>query len=121
MAELGVTQAQFVEACAKATQNAIHKKIVDQISAVENFVAFKKLMNKRNEELNTQALLALTAAESKRIMEENKQKTGADAPAPTAAGTTDEATPKTPAPPVPQQPKMSKEEMETAKKLYEEE
>jgi hypothetical protein len=47
---------------------------VDQISAVENFVAFKKLMNKRNEELNTQALLAMTAVESKKIMDANKSK-----------------------------------------------
>ena len=87
MAELGVTQEQFVEACAKATQNPIHKKIVDQISAVENFIAFKKLMNKRNEELNTQALLALTAAESKRIMEENKKKEGDDTQKPAEAAT----------------------------------
>ena len=69
MAELGVTQDQFVEACSKATKNPIHKKIVDQISAVDNFLAFKKLMNKRNEELNQQALAMLTAKEAKNIMD----------------------------------------------------
>ena len=52
LAELGVTQEQFLEACEKATKNPIHKKIVDQIVAVDNFVAFKKLMCKRNAELN---------------------------------------------------------------------
>ena len=53
MSELGVTHEQFVEACSKATQNPIHKKIVDQILAVESFLAFKKMLKKRNEELNT--------------------------------------------------------------------
>lgn len=48
MAELGVTQEQFMDACEKASGNPLHKKIVDQIIAVENFVAFKKLMIKRN-------------------------------------------------------------------------
>lgn len=52
IAELGVTQEQFMEACEKSASNPIHKKIVDQIVAVDNFVAFKKLMCKRNHELN---------------------------------------------------------------------
>jgi hypothetical protein len=52
MAELGVTQDQFMDACDKANENQIHKKIVDQIIAVDNFIAFKKLMCKRNGELN---------------------------------------------------------------------
>jgi The ARF-like 2 binding protein BART len=56
MAELGVTQEQFIEACEKASLNPLHKKIVDQITAVDNFVAFKKLMVKRNTELNEQAM-----------------------------------------------------------------
>ena len=73
MAELGVTQEQFVEACSKATKNPIHKKIVDQISAVDNFLAFKKLMNKRNEELNQQALAMLTAKEAKNMIDQAKQ------------------------------------------------
>jgi hypothetical protein len=29
MAELGVTQEQFIEACEKASANPLHKKIVD--------------------------------------------------------------------------------------------
>jgi hypothetical protein len=45
-----------MEACSKASANTLHKKIVDQISAVENFTAFKKLMLKRNQELNQQAI-----------------------------------------------------------------
>jgi hypothetical protein len=52
LAELGVDQDIFMQACAKAEKNPLHKKIVDQIIAVDNFVAFKKLMCKRNAELN---------------------------------------------------------------------
>lgn len=48
MAELGVSDTQFVEACERASQNPLHKKIVDQIMAVDNFLAFKRLMVKRN-------------------------------------------------------------------------
>ena len=59
LAELGVTQEIFLEACDKASHNPIHKKIVDQIVAVDNFVAFKKLMCKRNTELNEQAMKML--------------------------------------------------------------
>jgi len=46
-----------VEACHRAEKNPVHKKIVDQILAVENFMAFKRLMVKRNQELNRQAIL----------------------------------------------------------------
>jgi len=57
MAELGVSDEQFVAACEKASENPIHQKIVDQIMAVDNFLAFKRLMVKRNQELNKQAML----------------------------------------------------------------
>ena len=60
MAELGVTQELFLDACQKASTNNLHKKIVDQITAVDNFVAFKKLMVKRNTELNEQAIRMLS-------------------------------------------------------------
>ena len=69
IAELGVTQEIFMHACKNAESNPIHKKIVDQIVAVDNFVAFKKLMCKRNGELNKQAMLML-----KKQAEENEGK-----------------------------------------------
>ena len=74
MAELGVTQEQFMDACEKAGQKAVHKKIVDQLIAVENFMAFKKLMVKRNSELNQQPLMIITKKEIA-----NKMKAGAGA------------------------------------------
>jgi len=60
IAEVGVTQETFLDACKTADQNPVHKKIVSQINAVDNFVAFKKLMCKRNEELNRQAMALIT-------------------------------------------------------------
>lgn len=66
LAELGVDQDTFMQACAKAEKNPIHKKIVDQIVAVDNFVAFKKLMCKRNAELNQQAMKMMEDKEEKK-------------------------------------------------------
>jgi hypothetical protein len=65
MAELDITQEQFLEACAKAEQNPVHKKVVDQITAVDNFIAFKKLMLRRNSELNEEALKMMLHKEQK--------------------------------------------------------
>lgn len=48
-----------MEACEMASAKPLHKKIVDQITAVDNFIAFKKLMIKRNQELNEQALFMI--------------------------------------------------------------
>lgn len=45
-----------MSACSKASQNNFHKKVVDQIMSVDDFVAFKKLMMKKNSELNQEAL-----------------------------------------------------------------
>ena len=59
IAELDVTQETFLQACENASGNPIHKKIVDQIMAVDNFMSFKKLMVKRNAELNKQAMAML--------------------------------------------------------------
>ena len=77
MTELGVSDTQFVEACQKAEANPIHKKIVDQIMAVDNFLAFKRLMVKRNQELNRQAMEMF-----------QKQQNSAAAPSETPAKTT---------------------------------
>ena len=63
MTELGVTEEQFTSACEKASINPLHKKIVDQITAVDNFIAFKRLMVKRNTELNEQAIKLLSGGQ----------------------------------------------------------
>lgn len=61
LAELEVPPQAFFEACEKAGTNAQHKKIYDQIMAVDNFLAFKKLMIRRNTELNNEALTMLNS------------------------------------------------------------
>lgn len=50
-------------ACEKAAGNPVHRKIVDQILAVDNFLAFKKLMLKRNTDMNNQAMAMDLAAQ----------------------------------------------------------
>ena len=74
LAELDVTQEVFMEACEKANKNPVHKKIVDQIVAVDNFVAFKKLMCKRNTELNEQAMKMLLGNKIKTDMVDAQKK-----------------------------------------------
>lgn len=56
LAELGVGNDFFYQACDRESANKRNKKVLDQIMAVDNFVAFKKLMVKRNTELNAEAL-----------------------------------------------------------------
>jgi len=62
-----------MQACAKAEKNPLHKKIVDQIVAVDNFVAFKKLMCKRNAELNQQAMKLMVDDGVKKEMTKGKE------------------------------------------------
>ncbi len=69
MAEVEITQEQFLEACDKAQTDPKHKKIVNQIMAVENFIAFKKLMIKRNTELNEEALKMMLQKEKQQIIQ----------------------------------------------------
>lgn len=82
MTELGVSDEQFMEACQRAESNPIHKKIVDQIMAVDNFLAFKKLMVKRNAELEKQTAEYMEKMASKKagteIPKEEQKATSGD-------------------------------------------
>lgn len=68
-----MTQEIFLKACENAEKNPIHKKIVNQIIAVDDFVAFKRLMCKRNAELNKQALAMLQEQAAKTKPEAPKE------------------------------------------------
>ena len=70
MAELDITQEQFLEACDKAQSDPKHQKIVNQILAVDNFVAFKKLMLRRNSELNEEALKGMLEKEKLQLQKQ---------------------------------------------------
>jgi hypothetical protein len=63
MSELNITQNQFIEACVAAQKSKRNKRIVDQIAAVDNFTAFKKLMLRRNSELNEESLQTMLKKE----------------------------------------------------------
>ncbi len=98
-------------ACEKASANPLHKKIVDQITAVDNFIAFKRLMVKRNTELNEQAIKMLTGQTQQQQQPSSQQQThvtGTQQPVPTA--------------PVqaPQKVKITKEMIEAEKRAEEE-
>jgi hypothetical protein len=69
-----------MQACANAESNPIHKKIVDQIVAVDNFMAFKKLMCKRNAELNKQAMAMLKKQQEELEAQEKKEGDKKEAP-----------------------------------------
>ena len=66
MAELELSQEQFMSSCEKAT-NPAHQRIVNQILAVDNFVQFKKLMIKRNSEMNEEALKWMMKKEQQQV------------------------------------------------------
>lgn len=50
-AEFGIDHDIFEQACSKIS-NQVHKKCIDQIIAVDNFLLFKKMMIARNKKLN---------------------------------------------------------------------
>ena len=56
-----------MDACLKAKDNPVHARVVDQITAVDNFLAFKKLMIRRNNELNEEALKMMLQKEQQSI------------------------------------------------------
>ena len=54
--ELGHNQKQFLEVCQNPKYNKSHWKIVKQILLVDDFNQFKKIMVKRNSDLEKKAL-----------------------------------------------------------------
>eukprot|EP00321_Phaeocystis_globosa_P007078 CAMPEP_0118822418 /NCGR_PEP_ID=MMETSP1162-20130426/9172_1 /TAXON_ID=33656 /ORGANISM="Phaeocystis Sp, Strain CCMP2710" /LENGTH=234 /DNA_ID=CAMNT_0006752965 /DNA_START=170 /DNA_END=870 /DNA_ORIENTATION=+ len=67
--ELGVTGEQFAAVCEAAAQQQVGMEVLEQILAVDDFVSFKKMMVKRNMELELEAMKALQSL-SARIAEE---------------------------------------------------
>lgn len=64
LSEIGISEEVFAEACIKATANPTHKMLLSEIMAVDNFLAFKKLMLKRNKELSEEAYQLMKANEA---------------------------------------------------------
>ena len=57
--ELGVTAEQFAAVCEAAASQQVGMEVLEQILAVDDFVSFKKMMVKRNMELELEAMKAL--------------------------------------------------------------
>ena len=57
--ELGVTGEQFAAVCEAAAQQQVGMEVLEQILAVDDFVSFKKMMVKRNMELEYESLRGL--------------------------------------------------------------
>ena len=57
--DLGVTGEQFAAVCEAAAQQQVGMEVLEQILAVDDFVSFKKMMVKRNMELELEAMKAL--------------------------------------------------------------
>ncbi|CDW82473.1 coiled-coil domain-containing protein 104 [Stylonychia lemnae] len=53
--DLGIPADVFVNSC-EVSSNKIHKSIINQLLAVENFLLFKKMMIARNKQLNEEAI-----------------------------------------------------------------
>ena len=58
--DLGISQADYVKAWSRA-QKRIHKSLLQQIMAVEDFVLFKKMMVNRNIAMNKEAMRQMQA------------------------------------------------------------
>ena len=56
--DLGITQADFVATCGKAAKK-VHRTVLQQILAVEDYLLFKKMMINRNIQMNKEALEAM--------------------------------------------------------------
>lgn len=56
VAEMGITREQFTAACETSGQNPTHERIVQQILSVDDFPSFKKMMIKKNMQINEIAL-----------------------------------------------------------------
>ncbi|CAG9334924.1 CFAP36_2 [Blepharisma stoltei] len=54
--EIGVTANLLLKVCEKGLKNRMHHRIFEQILACDNFLSFKKLMIKRNKELEVEAM-----------------------------------------------------------------
>lgn len=64
MKEFGIPEDTFLVACQAASQK-VHKSVINQILAVDNFLLFKKMMITRNKQFNEWAVKKLKEKEGK--------------------------------------------------------
>jgi len=94
--ELGATNDQFGEAFESASQTAGFKKVSKILESVDSFEVFKKMMLKKNSDLNKEAaeiLLAQEASIAQLKEDEAKPADVTKSPEPKARDPTDQTTP----------------------------
>ena len=70
LGELGVTPELFYEACAKGRNSRdINRAVYDKMIAMDDFQTFKKIMVKRNMELQMEAIRSMKEASERDVME----------------------------------------------------
>lgn len=57
--EIGVNRDQFLDVIKTGVANKQHKRIFEQLLLIDNFIVFKKLMVKRNKQLELECLKEL--------------------------------------------------------------
>jgi UDP-N-acetylglucosamine transferase subunit ALG13 len=65
LTELGINEEQLEAQIVKGLKNKPHRKIFEQLLIVDNFIVFKKLMVKRNKELELEAMRQLEGGDTK--------------------------------------------------------
>ena len=74
--EINITEEKFMAQVEKGLKVEGHKRIFDQLLVVDNFIVFKKLMVKRNKELELEATRALEQQELEKLQAMNPNVTG---------------------------------------------
>lgn len=67
MRDLGISQNDFLQACKEAASQKRQWRIIKQILLVDDFQEFKKIMVKRNQELERQALSLMLQQEHRQV------------------------------------------------------
>jgi len=65
IAEMAITREGFYSACEKSSNNPAHHRVVQQILSVEDFASFKRMMIKKNQQINEIALNELLKNDGK--------------------------------------------------------
>ena len=87
VAEMGITREQFKAACEQSASNPTHHRIVQQILNVDDFEAFKKMMIKKNMQINEIAMQELLKKQGGGVQEEAKVEAPSQAPIPDTPAT----------------------------------
>lgn len=65
--EINITEEKFMAQVERGLKAESHKRIFDQLLVVDNFIVFKKLMVKRNKELEFEVMRALEQQEMEKL------------------------------------------------------